>query len=63
VTGLVGAGSVPIDAALSPDDDLLFVLSAGSGTLVSFSVKANGGLVNVGTMNEIPLSASGLVVN
>jgi 6-phosphogluconolactonase len=63
VTGRTGPGSAPIDLTFSPDSRFLFVLSAQTGTIVSFRLKEGGGLANVSTAHDIPASASGLVVH
>ncbi len=61
VTASTGAGSTPIDMALSGDGRFAFSLNPGVGTIASFRVRADGSLVNVGAAPGIPASASGLV--
>ena len=61
VTASTGAGSTPLDIALSRDGRFAFSLNPGVGTIASFRVGAGGGLASVGTVPGIPASASGLV--
>lgn len=60
VTASTGAGSTPIDMALSSDGRFAFSLNPGVGTIASFRVRTDGSLVNVATVPGIPASASGL---
>ena len=60
VTGSTGAGSGPIDLALSSDSRFLFSLNTGTGTISSFRLRADGYLVPVSTELAIPGSANGL---
>ena len=44
-----GAGSVPLDLALTASNRYLYALTAGTGTITEFRVEANGGLSGIGT--------------
>ena len=57
------AGAGPIDAAVSADGRRLYVLNAGSHTLGAYSVGSDGGLVNVGGTDGLPVGANGLAAN
>jgi 6-phosphogluconolactonase (cycloisomerase 2 family) len=52
--GLPGAGSTPIDAALSVDSQYLYTLNAGAHSITGFAVNADGSLTLIG-------GASGLI--
>ena len=57
------AGAGPIDAAVSTDGRKLYVLNAGSHTLGAYSVGSDGGLVNVGGADGLPVGTTGLAAN
>ena len=61
VAATTGAG--PIDAAISTDGRKLYVLNSGSHTLGAYSVGYEGGLVNVGGADGLPVGANGLASN
>lgn len=53
--------SAPIDIAQSEDGHFLYVLAAGTGEIVSYSVNPlNGSLTHVQTMPGLPMSVDGL---
>jgi len=58
--GDTGAGSAPIDAALTRDSRYLYALSARNGTISAFRVEANGALVALAGTSGLPTSANGL---
>jgi 6-phosphogluconolactonase len=60
VTGNTGAGSVPIDIALSNNSRFIYSLNAGNGTLGAFRIQADGGLVALPGASGIPAGANGL---
>ena len=59
--GDTGAGSSPIDAAVSDNSQFLYVLSAKTGTISSFDIQGNGGLSPRMGVSGLPMSAAGLV--
>jgi 6-phosphogluconolactonase len=60
VAGNTGMGSAPIDMTLSNNSRYLFVLAAGSQSVVSFRVNQNGTLTMVDTGGGLPLGAQGI---
>lgn len=58
-TGDTGAGSGPIDAALSRNSQFLYVLNAGSDTISAFAVESDGSLTSLGEV-AAPASAVGI---
>ena len=60
ITGITGAGSGPIDMALSGNSRYLYVLNARNGTLSAFRVNASGSLQSIIGLNGIPAGANGL---
>jgi len=60
VAGSTGMGSSPIDMTLSNNSRYLFVLAAGSQSVVSFRVNQNGTLTMVDTAGGLPLGAQGI---
>jgi 6-phosphogluconolactonase (cycloisomerase 2 family) len=58
-----GAGSSPLDLAISGDGRFVFSLNTGVGTIASFRLRADGRLINVSTQHGIPASASGLAAH
>jgi 6-phosphogluconolactonase len=63
VTGMTGAGSSPLDAAISSDGNYLFALSPNLGMISSFRVRDDGSLRAEIRVDGVPLSASGLVAH
>jgi 6-phosphogluconolactonase len=61
-TGIVGAGSGPTDLALSPNSRLLFSLNPKVGTIKVFAVRNDGSLSAGSAVQDVPGSATGLVV-
>ena len=55
-----GAGSKPIDMALTRNDGLLYVLDSGTAQISAFGVGAGGALVAAGTTSGLPATAVGL---
>jgi 6-phosphogluconolactonase len=60
ITGNTGAGSGPIDLALTRDSRFLYSLNGAGGTVSGFRVRANGQLVPVGTPIAVPAGTNGL---
>ncbi|QJR37902.1 lactonase family protein [Gemmatimonas groenlandica] len=60
VAANTGAGSSPIDMALSRNSQYAYILSPGNNTLRPYTVNANGTLSGLGPVNGIPSSAYGL---
>jgi 6-phosphogluconolactonase len=58
--GLTGAGSSPIDAAVSRGGRFLYVLGDGTDEITAFRVRANGSLVEVDVDGGLPPSSAGL---
>jgi 6-phosphogluconolactonase (cycloisomerase 2 family) len=58
-----GAGSSPLDLAISSDGRFVFSLNTGVGTIASFRLRADGRLISVSTQHGIPASASGLAAH
>jgi 6-phosphogluconolactonase len=56
-----GAGSGPIDMALSDDGDFLYVLNSGANSIAMFQVSPDGALQAVGAIGGLPGSTNGLV--
>ena len=59
-TGIVGAGSSPIDEDFSGDGRYLYVLGAGNGSVTAFAIDADGGLSPVDVVAGLPAGAVGL---
>ena len=59
-TAVTGAGSSPIDMALSRNGRFLFALNSGTGTLAAFGVRANGSLAPRRGLTGIPAGSNGL---
>lgn len=57
-TGVTGAGSTPLDLALTRSDRFLYTLNAGAGTISGFRVETDGSLTPAGTVTG-PTPASG----
>jgi 6-phosphogluconolactonase (cycloisomerase 2 family) len=60
-TADTGAGSMPIDAALSEGSRFLYVLEAGSNAISGFRVHADGSLTPAGEVGGLAAGAAGLV--
>lgn len=60
VAANTGAGSSPIDMALSRNSQYAYVLAPGNSTLRPYTVNANGTLSGLGPVDGIPSSAYGL---
>ena len=63
LTAVIGAGTGPIDAALSKSSQFLYVLNSGIGTVNGYRVEANGNLSSTGNVGGLPPGANGLVAN
>ncbi len=63
VTGMVGEGTGPIDAAVSRDGRFMYVLSGRTGEIVSFEVnEKDGSLTNLERTDGLPAGTNGLIV-
>lgn len=60
ITGTTGAGSKPIDLALTRDSRYLYSLNSGNGTVSAFRVNANGSLQALPGLSGLPAGANGL---
>lgn len=60
VTGDTGAGSAPIDMALSNNGRFLYTLNSGDQTIGAFKVHADGSLSQLQGANGLPVGANGL---
>ena len=60
-SGVTGAGSAPIDMALSRNSRFLYTLNSGNNTLSAFRVGAKGTLHVIPGVSDLPLAANGLV--
>jgi 6-phosphogluconolactonase (cycloisomerase 2 family) len=60
VTGTTGAGSGPIDLAMTRDGAFLYSLNSGTGTVSAFSISSTGALTSAGGASALPASANGL---
>ncbi len=63
LTAVIGAGTGPIDAALSKSNQFLYVLNAGIGTVNGYRVEANGNLTPINNVGGLAVGANGLVAN
>ena len=63
LTAVIGAGTGPIDAALSKSSQFLYVLNSGIGTVNGYRVEANGSLSSTGNVGGLPPGTNGLVAN
>lgn len=60
-TGVTGAGSAPIDMALSGNSGFLYALNSGNGTISAFAVSLkDGSLKSIAGVGSLPGSANGL---
>jgi 6-phosphogluconolactonase (cycloisomerase 2 family) len=60
VTASTGAGSGPIDEALSRDGRYLYVLARSAGRVAAFRIRPDGSLQPVDAQEGLPTSAAGL---
>lgn len=56
VTGVIGAGSHPVEMTFSPDNRYLYALDAGTRTLSAFATRADGSLTPV-TLSGVALGS------
>lgn len=62
VAASTGAGSVPTDAALSPDSRYLYVRAGGAGQVQGFRVGVDGSLTAAAAAGGVPAGSQGLAV-
>jgi 6-phosphogluconolactonase (cycloisomerase 2 family) len=62
-TGSFGAGSHPLDEAVSSDGHFLYVLVDGHHTIGGFRVNADGSLTPLGEVGTLPAGAVGLAAS
>jgi len=60
VAANTGAGTAPIDFALSNDSHFLFVREGTTGLMGAFRVESDGSLTPIGTANGVPSGAQGV---
>ena len=61
VTGVTGAGSTPIDLALSRNSQFIYALNAGSHAITPFAVNGDGSLTAIAAgITGLPTSTNGL---
>lgn len=63
VAASTGAGSGPIDMALSGNGRFLYVLATGNGTVRPYSINADGTLTGLGPVPGLPATAFGLAAS
>ena len=63
VTGSFGAGSHPVDEAVSSDGHYLYVLVDGHHTIGGFRINADGSLTALGEVGSLPAGAVGLAAS
>ncbi|MDE2593040.1 MAG: beta-propeller fold lactonase family protein [Burkholderiales bacterium] len=63
VAGTTGAGSAPIDAAVSADGRSLYVLGAKSLAISSFEIQRDGQLISGAVAGGLPVGTVGLAAN
>ena len=56
-----GPQSVPIDLAITPDGELLYVLSSLLGTIQGYRIERDGTLTHVSSTGGFPISVQGIV--
>jgi 6-phosphogluconolactonase len=61
LTAVIGAGTGPIDAALSRNSRFLYVLNGGIGTVSGFRVGSDGSLTPINSVGGLAPGANGLV--
>ena len=62
-TGSFGAGSHPLDEAISSDGQFLYVLVDGHHTIGGFRINADGSLTPLGEVGALPAGAVGLAAS
>jgi 6-phosphogluconolactonase (cycloisomerase 2 family) len=62
-TGSFGAGSHPLDEAVSSDGQFLYVLVDGHHTIGGFRINADGSLTALGEVGTLPAGAVGLAAS
>lgn len=60
VAGDTGAGSHPLDEAVTPSGGFLYVLADGLGRVEAFRIGADGSLHHVGSVGSLPAGTVGL---
>lgn len=60
VTGVIGAGSSPLDMAISRGDRFLYALAVGTSQIAGFAIGQDGSLTPVAGASGLPASADGL---
>jgi 6-phosphogluconolactonase (cycloisomerase 2 family) len=60
VAANTGAGTAPIDMALSDDSQFLYVREATKGTVDGFRIGSDGSLTSVGSATGVPAGAQGV---
>lgn len=63
VAASTGAGSGPIDMALSRNGRFVFVLATGNGTMRPYAINADGTLTGLGPIPGVPATAFGLAAS
>lgn len=63
LTAVTGAGTGPIDAALSKSSQFLYVLNSGIGTVNGYRIEPDGSLSPIGNVGGLPPGTNGLVAN
>ena len=61
LTAVIGAGTGPIDAALSKGSQFLYVLNSGIGTVSGYRVEPNGSLSPIDSVGGLAPGVNGLV--
>jgi 6-phosphogluconolactonase (cycloisomerase 2 family) len=62
ITADLGAGSHPLDEAVSPDGKFLYNVTDGQHALTAMAIGPDGSLAIVGTATGLPVGAIGLAV-
>jgi 6-phosphogluconolactonase len=62
VTAATGAGTNPIDMALTNNGRLLYVHLAGTRSIAGYRIEPNGGLTRVSMVDGLPVGAQGIAV-
>lgn len=62
VTASTGAGSGPIDMAITPAGLFLYSLNSGNQTISGFRIRQDGSLAALQTTGDLPVGANGLAV-
>jgi 6-phosphogluconolactonase len=63
ITGDIGAGTHPLDLAITKDGTLLYNLTDGTHTFTAFWIGKDGSLTPAGTTPDLPVGAAGLAVS